>query len=1356
MPKRAFLIFFVILAFLALSMIGFIQSERFAKILKEVAFRALPQDLGIQGDFSEIEVHFLPPVVSVRNPKITVDPGNALGLPAGSRVMAERIDFRFLPLQMAFSGARVDEIIIENGEIALVVDDKSTKIKKLNWDELYQFSADAISAINCKISVSGTEGHIIANFFANMIRLSQWTGRGGLGYELELRLQDYEAEKFSGLALPSHFRSLTALGNVNILGGELSVFELDLGQFKVNAKGAIKGDLLTFGDLPFDATIDAQGELKEVASFLLPKTEVLGQVAMLGKLSGKLMDIDDSLKFDGQLLAEKIHIGSWTFDSAELDASVALMPGTDLAQVDIRKAFARSTVAPRLPPHQVGSGGGIRILPGKFRISRDSSIPVGIEFEQAHLHWLVGPGAKKLFPLDTRIDGKTEATIKITESGWFLSGVVDFKIPELQLDNQKLGVEKRLNKVLSVQNVRVNGPVRIDEKNVQFEKVEISLKNSRFELSGAIHYDTGYDLSGIGTIDLSDIGQLAEGEISGSGELALRVHGPSKAVLLDFDVNLKDSNYLGLHLGELKGTITWEDDPEILRFKAIELKQGSTAYRGDGFVDTAGSGKLDLKFQFEKGEIHDLLNIFENLVKPFWWFPSSLTGPFSGTIDVGGAPSLDRLKVTGDLISPSWDFMDESFKGVSVKGGFDSGKYFIEKASASKRTGHIEGAISFQEKSGLDWKLETSGLSVRDLDHVARVDIPIQGDLEINSSGSGHLGDIRSSTKAKIRNLTVRGVSIPLSELSVTSAAGAATVIGSLFGGQGIFDGVYDFRKKGKSRLRGELHDFDFSPFILLLNPSLIHDPALEANLSGAIELDFESGNIELASGKIMLSKFLLAKTGVIFRQSSPVSTNLNVGSFDIKEGLIKGPKGEIRISLSGQKAILVGLVVGDVDLAVSEFLSSSIRKASGIAILDLRVAGTIKDPDVSGTALISGGEVQIDGWESPFEKMTGTLRLQDNKVAIKDLKTSLAGGRVITTGQVELHASQVPTLDIFSVLSGSRVKVYPFQHLLLHGNVRVHGSKLPYNVDGDLIVDSGLSKEKILDRPGALTREFSKYMPLEGTVGATDRPIFNLNIHAKADKGIVVQNDLFDAEMKGDITVLNTIAQPRLLGTAEAIKGKLIFKERDFEIQSAHVHFDNPTVLDPSFDLTASTTVNQVAIQLFASGKPSSFKPDFTSNPPMQPAEILQLIALGFTSEDMQRLKTDDRTVVEQGEAASLLLHSTGFNREVKEKTGFEVGVQESIDAQSQSSAFSPENIGDTSAAPKIVIKRKLTKNVDLSVGGTVGVGTRSEQEVNTEVRVTPGVSVIGVWNQFSGESEDQGQDYSYGVDLKFQKKFK
>src|SRR5690606_9468725 len=146
----------------------------------------------------------------------------------------------------------------------------------------------------------------------------------------------------------------------------------------------------------------------------------------------------------------------------------------------------------------------------------------------------------------------------------------------------------------------------------------------------------------------------------------------------------------------------------------------------------------------------------------------------------------------------------------------------------------------------------------------------------------------------------------------------------------------------------------------------------------------------------------------------------------------------------------------------------------------------------------------------------------------------------------------------------------------------------------------------------------------------------FKLDIAAVADSGVLVKNDLFDAELRADVRLVNTIERPRLLGSAEVVRGKLSFKDQDFQIDSSKIEFDNPTVIDPKFSLGASTEVKGVKVQLYASGRMSDWKLELSSNPSMSETEIISLLAIGLTAEQLGRMGSPDRGVLQQKDAAS------------------------------------------------------------------------------------------------------------------------
>jgi hypothetical protein len=1371
MRRRPFLIFAIVLGVLVTGAVAFIQSPRFAGIVKRTASKYVPSDVGIEGDFSEFSIKLFPPGVSINKPRVTVRKRNILNLPEGSSVTAERIELAFLPFQMLTGDIRVHRVLIVQGDVKLNFDKaflarRATKKSggvSFHWDELVQIRAEAVELVDTRVRLGLAEPEIDAELLAKSLRVAQWSGRGGVGYEIGIELQDVGGKFPKEWKLPPRIPRLAATGHLNALGLELEDLSVSQDGVEISARGSIKGNLLNPKGLAVEAELTARGELGRITRLagIGDPAGARGRVTFSGKVKGSLDRPMDTLRAEGSVTGEDVRFQAWEADKVVAEGAWVAAAGG--GEISVIKATVTAREQSREGGHRPGRGGKLEAGPFKLRLGSRDPLEVPLTLERAHIHWLGAPGLRDVYPLDFRVSGPIHVTFapgdpdeELEEDGGWrararLGGVV---VEGFQLDNQRLGKTKPLSRVLRIPKITLDGAIAIDPGGLTPENLTLTLPRTKFTASGRVDFKTGYDLQVGGPVNLEDIGQIAENDIRGQGTLAARVHGPSARTFIDFDADVQDAYYLRLKLGALKGRITWDDDPQHLFFRAVDVSKGRTRYTVDGMLDLGDAETVALDVDVPKGNVRDFIDVFEEQVRDIWWFPRTLAGETTGRVRVGGGIQMDRLEVAAALSGPNWEYVGEKFRTVAFRGGYDKGRYHVESLRAVKHTGKVSGRISYAADRTLDWELATEDFALTDLDHVARLDIPIRGELGVRSAGRGREGAIESETQVSLRGVSVRGVGMPPSELGLRSSGGVAVLRGTALGGQGEIDLSYDFKPGASSSLRCEFRSLDFSTILLLLNPKSIQDRALAGRVSGLVDLSFKTGQSELASGTVELNDWLLARTGARFELMRPVRTKVERGTFDLEEVGIRGAGSEARLRLRGRSAALDGTVDGALDVSIAQFFTSSVTHASGAAALDLRLGGELKAPTVLGRATIDRASLRVPSLDSPFENIEGVLVLRQNVVTVQGLTADLANGRIAAGGTIELFADRYPRLDLAAQLSGNKLKIYPFQFVKARGKVNVHGDDIPYVVDGQIQVESALSKEKVLAQAASPSLKSARYTPPPTLRQETDYPRFRLNIDVEGDRDLQVQNDLFDAELKAKVTLVNTIETPRLLGRAEVLQGKMTFKDRIFQIQSAAMEFDNPAVINPRFNLTATTDVGDNRIQLYVAGRLDGYKIELTSNPVMPESEILSLLALGFTSDDVKRLRSGDRTALEQGEAASLVLHSTDFNRDLKSKTGLQIQIDEAVDTQVGTSIFRRRSESEAASAPKIVIKRQIGKKVDVSVGSTVGVGTSSQKEVNAEVHVTPGFSIIGVWD--TQEGADAQSRESYGVDLKLQKRFK
>ncbi len=1269
----------------------------------------------------------------------------------------------------------MNELTIVNGKIQLALDKVKNKkspsnVGKLDfhWDELFHFHAESIvlENVDFNLKLGNTSDSHLGGHLA-ILRVAQWTGRGGLGYSAYVNLKNLQGGYLKSLTLPEKIDSVQGEAYLNALGLNLESLLISFNGLEGSVFGQIKGNILEPKNLVADATVGLKGDLEKALKTFLPKPPKdlpNGLFTFSGKLQGNLAKLLETLKLEGDVSIKNFNYQKWVFE--EFQANCKWMASATGGEISLLKGTIKSQDRPRVGGFQPGGGGKIEIGPVKWVVGSMQPMKIPLHFEHAHLHWLAAPILEKIYSLDFRLNGDLEVNYAppVQKKSWEFRVNLNSWLEKFQLDNQHFHQNRPMREIFKIPRIGLNGSLLINSAGVQPLDLNVGLPHSKMRLSGKIDSNSIYDLHAAGNIDLSDLGQVAENEIRGTGNLNVAVHGPASNVLVDVDTDLKDSYYLGLFLGGVKGRITWDDDPSHIIFTQVKVNHESSIFDMEGILDVGKADSVDLKVKFGNANIQDLIQVFGNLTKNFWWFPQKLNGFVQGQIDITGGISFSKLKILANLNGKTWEYLGERFKTVKLIGGYDQGKYFISDAQVLKRIGSLIGKVSYDSSTGLDWDLYTRDFLLSDLDLIAQLDVPIRGKLNIQSNGSGLEGAIKSSSQFELYDFSVRGVAAAPSHLNIKTLKGITTALGTLVGGQGSLDIVYDSNPNSMSSFRGELKQLDFSPILLLLNARSVQDRALEGKVSGELELNFKAGEFEKVNGNVTVSEYVLARQDTRFSLDQPFESKITRGDFDIRNVLIKGNTGTLVLNLRSKSNRLEGGMSGELDTSLIEFFVPSILQATGTSKVDFSIGGTWKDPTFLGKIELDGDAIRVASLDSPFENVTGTMLLRQNMVSFQKVQGDLGGGRITSDGQIVINADRYPTVSIKSTISNAKVRVYPFQYAKISGNIEVHGDDRPYWVDGTIFVDSALSKEKVMSQKGNTgSLKTMQYAPPPSKQGEGSYPKFKLNIDVQAQKGILIQNDLFqDVQAKGNLKLVNTLEAPRVLGIVEVTQGKLVFKNNVFQIQSARANFDNPTLINPSFDLNANTEVHGIKIRMYATGRPDKIKIEFTSNPAMQESEILSLLTVGLTSTDAKKLNANDLSVVQQGEAASLVLHSLDFNREIEDKTGFRVQLDESVNVQQGTSAFRPLSQAESAAAPQITIRKKLGDRLSLSAGSTVGAGTNRSNQVNMDFSVNHDVSVTGVFNNYgtSGntdvQSSTQQTQKSFGLDLKFQKRFK
>jgi translocation and assembly module TamB len=302
-----------------------------------------------------------------------------------------------------------------------------------------------------------------------------------------------------------------------------------------------------------------------------------------------------------------------------------------------------------------------------------------------------------------------------------------------------------------------------------------------------------------------------------------------------------------------------------------------------------------------------------------------------------------------------------------------------------------------------------------------------------------------------------------------------------------------------------------------------------------------------------------------------------------------------------------------------------------------------------------------------------------------------------------------VATLDAELALLGSR------DEQVLSGEVTLADAvwSREYDLVSGILTDS--------QRLG-LFEEFAENELFEG---------LRLDVSVVAPESLRLRNSLAEIDGSAELELRGSLAQPVLLGTAEAERGEVYFLGQRYDIVAGKIDFVDPTKVEPFIELIAETRVRSYRVELRLTGTRDRFFPELSSDPPLRTVDILRLLS-GASERDIL-IGTEEEEIAGVGVASLLterLSHELG--RRAERLFGLD---RFSIDP------FLVGQIANPTA--RVSLGKQITR--DLSVNYSTNLNTTTEAIILIEYTPEGNTSWI--------VSRDETGDI--GIDVKFRKSF-
>lgn len=941
-------------------------------------------------------------------------------------------------------------------------------------------------------------------------------------------------------------------------------------------------------------------------------------------------------------------------------------------------------------------------------------------------------------PVEMTIDGDMKVQGYLSQpfeiGSEIITKVADFLVWE--------GGGKPKTPVLSVKEGGVEGRLTFFKDRMDF-RTQVNVLQGTSQVEGTLGFDNRAKLKvqskGLSLTELKKISTLPLGGMA-NVTAEIDVVGSDAKVNGTFEV--AGGEIADLSFGNIKGGAQYRNN--LLTFENLETtRRGPTEggeealgglLRGSGLVDFAPKS-THYRFQVEMKRVATdaAFGVFKKFSLPF--SPPS-GGEVSASISIEGGHDPHGVIVLGSGQMREFLWYREGWRSADFQVRYRTDGFDLTRAMLMKRSGGLEVRANLSDKAS-EFHFKSHGLKLEELDRLGQAPVAseVVGEIKIEKTAAKTkaVGDV------KLIKTTFRGTVFPPSSITLRSDNDGIEMLGNLMGDR--FRGrLARENKAGKPwELLLYFNQFDFAPAV---SGWLGQDiPTISELLAtGDISLTWDPNDPRSMKGAGMVSLLNLGLKGTPLTNQKPLEIQINGGNLKVNRFQLVGQDGQISLEiLFEQDRILVASFDGKLDLQYLQPFIPGLDYGSGKVSAGLRFSGRPPRLGLLGNVSLEDGTLRLKGMEDEFRKSQIKLTLSQDRINVDQFSATVNGGNVAISGDLKFDKRKalIPNLTINA--SKVTLKTRDFLTTRFSGDFTLTGEDFPYALKGRCrIFESVLTK-----------LEFAPSPPK-----AKSTPTLAFDIVCEAKDHLLVKADTLDAEFKGVLHLKGTSDEVGMLGSAEVMRGSLLFREKRFQLNTGTVRFESPAQLAPRFTISGQTMVKEsktvapqeYEVNLMVYGTPADYKIRLTSNPVLAESDIISLLLLGVTGRGEEGNYVDlGTTLVGQIPLQSRLQSELGVDIKVKTQTG------KGVELAKPSSG----SVGSTSdvTVPVVQIQKDITKRTKVSYSNTLEAIPVREFKLEQRLgdRFTGNFSVV---DRSRTETETQSIQ-SYGLDLRYRFQF-
>ena len=658
----------------------------------------------------------------------------------------------------------------------------------------------------------------------------------------------------------------------------------------------------------------------------------------------------------------------------------------------------------------------------------------------------------------------------------------------------------------------------------------------------------------------------------------------------------------------------------------------------------------------------------------------------------------------------------------SVNAGFTGdGSGVHATFSARLAGGEIEGKGTVQpEQRSYSAQITSNGIDLGKLHAVQARGINASGVVALRVSGQGTFDNPQLDASLQIPTLAMEDQKISAVNLHANLAnhAAQAELTSSVLGAQ--------IHGKATVALSGEyLADASFDTDAFSLGPVLeAYAPDEAGDVSGQTEVHATlhgplKNRTQLeAHATIPLLKVGYSNT-VQLAAAAPIQIDYKNGVVSLQPTAIRGTDTDLKL----QAAIPVSggggaslLAQGTVNLQLLQLFNPDLH-SSGEVKLNINSHGPLNGTGVGGEIDIVDANVSSVELPVGLQHANGTITLAADRFNIDKFQGTIGGGTVTAQGGIVYR----PRLQFNMGVAAQGVRIlYP--------------QGMRESVDATLRLTGGFNRATLGGNVNLSELSFTPAFDLStfvsqfsGGVEAPQRGFAQnvaLNIGVQSTNNVNLVSRTLSVGGSANLQVRGTAAEPVILGRVNLSGGDIIVNGNRYVLTGGTVQFVNPSETEPVVNLMLSTSIQQYNINLRFNGPVAQLRTEYSSDPALPTADIINLLAFGETAEASAANPVD---VNQQAES----LVASQVSSQVTSRVSKVAGISQL--------SISPVLAGSSSQGPpgaNITIQQRVTSN--LFVTFSTNVASTQSQTIQGQYKVSPRVSLSATRDPNGGFAVD------------------